>query len=378
MSNLFKFAENILNNLDQSTQSSIQSALNKSSPSSSKQLKSKSHANNRPPGIDNDQRASTLLSSHSSASLKSAPNPSTVNQSSANAGFKSFSSNNSSSNLSISWHPKASNGNKDDELMDYLNSSDFSQLSSEPALNLNSKASLEINTNLDAASSPQSEFSPATNGGDLVQFSIGGGSDTKSKHSETEEDETASISGADVDVGGKKDNSRLKSEISSLNQEINSLMKRIKITEDGWYSCESWHFEGQLIYSKTENNRNKRKIDQYQSQVAQSDKIIRELRAREDDMNESLRSKDSQLAVLRVRFDELDGELKARQAELATMRAESERLLKDHSNSSDLQSQLVDTLKEKVNELETSLSREKEAYVNVQVHIGQVGCFDSF
>ena len=84
-------------------------------------------------------------------------------------------------------------------------------------------------------------------------------------------------------------------------------------------------------------------------------------------MNESLRSKDSQLAVLRVRFDELDGELKSRQTELNGLRAESDRLLKDHSNSSDLQSQLVDTLKEKVNELETSLAREKEAYTHTQV-----------
>lgn len=86
-------------------------------------------------------------------------------------------------------------------------------------------------------------------------------------------------------------------------------------------------------------------------------------------MNESLRSKDSQLAVLRVRFDELDGELKSRQSELSGMRVESERLLKDHSNSSDLQSQLVETLKNKVNELETSLSREKEAYSQAHVSI---------
>lgn len=83
-------------------------------------------------------------------------------------------------------------------------------------------------------------------------------------------------------------------------------------------------------------------------------------------MNESLRSKDSQLAILRVRFDEVDGELKSRQSELATMRTESERLLKDHSNSSDLQSQLVETLKEKVNELETNLAREKDAFTHIQ------------
>jgi len=41
--------------------------------------------------------------------------------------------------------------------------------------------------------------------------------------------------------------------------------------------------------------------------------------------------------------------------------------LKDHSNSSDLQSQLVETLKEKLNEIEINLNREKEALHNAQV-----------
>ena len=45
------------------------------------------------------------------------------------------------------------------------------------------------------------------------------------------------------------------------------------------------------------------------------------------------------------------------------------RILRDHSNSSDLQSQVFETLKEKLNDLETNLQREKEAYVNAQVLI---------
>ena len=109
-------------------------------------------------------------------------------------------------------------------------------------------------------------------------------------------------------------------------------------------------------------------MEQYQVQISQSDKIIRELRAREDDMNEALRSKDSQIAVIRVRFEELEGNLKSRETDLNAVRAESERLLKDHSNSSDLQSQLVETMKDKLAELETGLTREKEAYHNLQVN----------
>lgn len=74
MSNLFKFAENILNNLDQSTQSSIQSALNKNSNDnkSSKVLKSRSKnldQSQRPSG-DKSAATTNLMSSHSSASLK--------------------------------------------------------------------------------------------------------------------------------------------------------------------------------------------------------------------------------------------------------------------------------------------------------------------
>lgn len=45
------------------------------------------------------------------------------------------------------------------------------------------------------------------------------------------------------------------------------------------------------------------------------------------------------------------------------------RILRDHSNSSDLQSQVFETLKEKLNDLETNLQREKEAYANAQVQI---------
>lgn len=111
--------------------------------------------------------------------------------------------------------------------------------------------------------------------------------------------------------------------------------------------------------------------------MAESDKIIRELRAREDDLNEALRSKDSQIAVLRVRFDELDADLRRRDTDLAAARADAERVLRDHSNSSDLHAQLVDTLKSKCDELEASLAREKEAYTNIQVEQARFCCSKS-
>jgi peptidoglycan hydrolase CwlO-like protein len=145
-----------------------------------------------------------------------------------------------------------------------------------------------------------------------------------------------------------KENKKLKNEIQSLNGEIKSLLSRMKTAED-------------------EFQRSKRKIDHFQNQISESDKIIRELRSREDDMSESIKSKESQIAVLRVKFEECDKELKGKKSELDNLKNESERLLREHSNSSDIQSQAFETLKEKLNEYESSLQREKDSYLNAQV-----------
>jgi hypothetical protein len=51
------------------------------------------------------------------------------------------------------------------------------------------------------------------------------------------------------------------------------------------------------------------------------------LRAREEDMSESLKSKDTQLAVLRVRFEEMDSEIKSKNTEIEALKTESQRLL---------------------------------------------------
>lgn len=130
---------------------------------------------------------------------------------------------------------------------------------SEPALNFNSKASLEINTSNIDSSPPappsynsEATYSPSGQQGD-VQFSIGSnsgvgggsGGENKSKHSD--DDDTASIAeslngstatattNSAVVVGGSdNEKTMLKSEVKSLNQEVQALMKRIKTIEDGW------------------------------------------------------------------------------------------------------------------------------------------------
>ena len=130
---------------------------------------------------------------------------------------------------------------------------------SEPALNFNSKASLEINTSNIDSSPPappsynsEATYSPSGQQGE-VQFSIGSnsgvgggsGGENKSKHSD--DDDTASIAeslngstatattNSAVVVGGGSDNEKtmLKAEVKSLNQEVQALMKRIKTIEDG-------------------------------------------------------------------------------------------------------------------------------------------------
>ena len=107
---LFKFAENILNNLDQTTQSSIQTALNKSTSSQSnenddkytKTRPSKSKVGNN---LGVSQSASTLLVARNEQKIGTVVKV-------------------PSNNMRTSWHAKTSSmssNNKDDELMQFLN-----------------------------------------------------------------------------------------------------------------------------------------------------------------------------------------------------------------------------------------------------------------
>jgi hypothetical protein len=117
MSNIFKFAENILNNLDQSTQSSIQTALNKST---------SSH--------DDDKYANAKLSSLPGSS--SAASLGRIEKTNKEA------KNSSNANMKSSWHAKTSSlSHKDDELMQFLNDDTSIETMSDP-LARSSKSSL--------------------------------------------------------------------------------------------------------------------------------------------------------------------------------------------------------------------------------------------
>ena len=62
-----------------------------------------------------------------------------------------------------------------------------------------------------------------------------------------------------------------------------------------------------------------------QSQMTQSDQMLRELQSRENDFQEALQAKDSQLAVLRVRWEEADKELAEKRHVLADLQSEKTR-----------------------------------------------------
>jgi len=52
-----------------------------------------------------------------------------------------------------------------------------------------------------------------------------------------------------------------------------------------------------------------------------------------------------QVAILRVRLEELEGEVKSKSSRLDELEQDRERILRDHSDSSGLHSQALDSLK---------------------------------
>ncbi|KAG1700905.1 Golgin subfamily A member 5 [Nymphon striatum] len=128
------------------------------------------------------------------------------------------------------------------------------------------------------------------------------------------------------------ENKFLKKEMTSLNQEIGSVLTRAK-------------------YAETEVKDFKSRIAAQNSQIFNTEKKIKDLEYKESDFKEALKAKDSQIAVLRVRIEESDQELRSKQ----------KILLKDHSDSSGLQNQALDTLKLKLTDAENALKLEKES-----------------
>ena len=134
MTHLFKFAENILNNLDSQTQTALstsKNSLNEPISSSTKNGKKKqSHNATNKNSLGGEEKnsieSSQLKSSYSTTNIK------TSNTNFANATLTlSASATNSSTNLAgLSSSSRVNKVNKEDELINFLNNTDTVELSS--------------------------------------------------------------------------------------------------------------------------------------------------------------------------------------------------------------------------------------------------------
>ncbi|NXT82865.1 GOGA5 protein, partial [Zapornia atra] len=143
------------------------------------------------------------------------------------------------------------------------------------------------------------------------------------------------------------ENQLLRNEVQSLNQEMASLVQRAKETQE-------------------ELNKSRERVEKWNVDHSKSDRMVRELRARVDDLTEAVGAKDSQLAVLKVRLQEADQLLSARTDALEALQSEKSRIIQDHSEGSSLQNQALQTLQERLRDADAALRREQESYKQMQ------------
>ncbi|MBN3309659.1 GOGA5 protein, partial [Amia calva] len=143
------------------------------------------------------------------------------------------------------------------------------------------------------------------------------------------------------------ENQLLRTEVSSLNQEMAVLIQRSKDTQE-------------------ELNKARARVEKWNADQSRTDRTVRELRSQVDDLTESASAKDAQLAVLKVRLDEADQLLKGRTEALENVQSDRSRILQDHNEGSSLHNQALETLQERVLETEAALKREQESYRQMQ------------
>ncbi|XP_012678220.1 golgin subfamily A member 5 isoform X2 [Clupea harengus] len=143
------------------------------------------------------------------------------------------------------------------------------------------------------------------------------------------------------------ENQLLRSEVASLNQEMASVIQRAKDSQE----------ELNLARARTER---------WNTDQSRTDRTIRELRSQVDDLTEALSAKDGQLAVLKVRLDEADQLLKVRNSALEEAQNEKSRILQNHTEGHDVNSQAIQTLQDRLREAESAVKREQDSYRQMQ------------
>lgn len=150
----------------------------------------------------------------------------------------------------------------------------------------------------------------------------------------------------------EEENRMLRKEVSTLNQEMASVLQRVKNAD-------------------AEKQRLQNRLDHWSSQVSASDSAFRELQARERDLTSALEAKDSQLAVLRVRLQEADQELTTKRRLVDDLRNENQRLTRDQTDLSQVQGKTVETLRDKLAQAEEALRKEQESHRHAQAEFMQ-------
>lgn len=125
---IFKFAENILNNLDQTTQTALNKSTNELTPNENKFKGKTNQQHNKNSSLslkqgDNFTNASNIKVSVSSHNITNNPSNSLPSTSTSNL-YKNASANNSQANI----YNKSNAPTKDDELISFLNNTDLSDL----------------------------------------------------------------------------------------------------------------------------------------------------------------------------------------------------------------------------------------------------------
>ncbi|XP_041122659.1 golgin subfamily A member 5-like [Polyodon spathula] len=143
------------------------------------------------------------------------------------------------------------------------------------------------------------------------------------------------------------ENQLLRNEVSSLNQEMASLIQRSREMQE-------------------ELSKARARVERWNADHSKSDQTVRQMRSQVDDLTEVISAKDAQLAVLKVRLDEADQLLKSRTEALESAQCERSRIIQDCNEGSSLHDQTLQALQERLREADSALKREQESYRQIQ------------
>eukprot|EP00118_Oscarella_pearsei_P001753 m.8360 g.8360 ORF g.8360 m.8360 type:complete len:695 (+) comp20534_c0_seq1:40-2124(+) len=144
------------------------------------------------------------------------------------------------------------------------------------------------------------------------------------------------------------ENRLLKREVTSLNEELSATAERNR------------HIHDELVGARKE-------LEPSRQRASKTDRLMRDLQSQHDDLTATLAAKDSQLAVLKVRLQEADQKVESYHQSLDSLKVENERVVQDHSDSSGVQHQVLEELRQRLEYTETLLGAEREKLSSAQV-----------